>query len=156
MFARPSDGTDLDGLIRRIDDASAPDAHLFVEIIANGCPRAVVLVEMRKAQRLKQLIESGAWTDAALELLELDLPQWKMRRVLCNDGEWYCRLSAQPWLPEGFDDVIETYHKALPLSILAAIVQVRAQTVTAPRADELTADMAPTPDYIRISCDNFS
>jgi hypothetical protein len=79
MFVRASDGNGLDGLIRRIDDASAPDAHLFADISANCCPRAVVLVGMRKTQRLKQLIESRAWTDAALELLELDLPQWKMR-----------------------------------------------------------------------------
>jgi hypothetical protein len=145
----------VDGLIRRIDGASAPDAHLFADIIANGCPRAMVLVEMRKAQRLKQMIESGAWTDAALELLELDLPQWKMRRIVCDDGDWYCRLSAQPWLPEGFDDVIEAYHKALPLAILAALVQVRDQTATAPQADERAFDKDPTPDPIHICCDNF-
>ena len=112
-------------LLTRIGAASEPDMRLFADVIANACTRALALVEMGSAARLKQQIESGAWTDAALTLLELDLPQWKLRRIACDDGEWHCRLSAQPWLPEGLDDVIDSFHSVLPLAILAAVVQAR-------------------------------
>jgi hypothetical protein len=57
--------------------------------------------------------------------------------------------------PKALTPVVETYHQVLPLAILAAIVQVRVQTVTAPLADDQASDMVPTPDPIRISCDNF-
>jgi hypothetical protein len=120
-------------LVRRIQGAPVPDARLFADILANACPRALALMEMRKATRLKQLLASGAWTDAALALLELDLPQWKVRRIVCDDGEWHCRLSAQPWLPDGLDEVVESFHTELPLAILAAVVQVRQQAAPASR-----------------------
>src|SRR5262249_1103684 len=110
-------------LTTRLRGASAPDARLFADVIANGCPRTRTLGEMGKTVRLKQLMEGGAWTDAAFELLELELPQWKVRRIVSDDGEWHCRLSAQPWLPEGFDEIAETFHRSLPLAILAAVVQ---------------------------------
>ena len=142
-------------LSKRIQDASAPDARLFADVIANACPRALVMVEMRKAARLKQLLESSAWTDAALTLAELELPQWKPRRIVYDDGQWHCRLSAQPYLPDGYDDVVETFHSELALAILAAVVQARQQTVTAPRIDEPAADVVLSPDPIRICCDNF-
>ena len=102
MFSISDHQDQVQRLSKRIRTSSAPDSRLFADVIANACPRALVLVEMRKAVRLKQLLESGAWTDAALALLELELPQWKVRRIVCDDGEWHCRLSAQPWLPEGF------------------------------------------------------
>jgi len=142
-------------LIKRIQDSPAPDTRLFADVVANVCPRTLVLIEMRKAVRLERLLESEAWTDAALVLLELELPQWKVRRIVRDDGEWHCRLSAQPWLPEGFDDVVETFHSVFPLAILAAIVQARQQTAIAPRATGPIADAALGPDAIRICCDNF-
>lgn len=155
MFFIPDHQDQVQRLSKRIQDASAPDERLFADVIANACPRALVMVEMRKAARLKQLIESSAWTDAALALLELELPQWKVRRIVCDDDEWHCRLSAQPWLPQGFDDVVETFHSELALAILAAVVQARQQTVTAPRSDEPPAGVVLGPDPIRICCDNF-
>jgi hypothetical protein len=142
-------------LLRRIQDATAPETRLFADVIANACPRALALIELRKAARLKQLIESGAWTDAALALAELELPQWKPRRIVYDDGEWHCRLSAQPWLPEGFDEVVETFHNELPLALLAAVVQAHQQTATAPRTDGPVGDVVAGVDPIRICCDNF-
>ena len=154
MFSMSNQQDQVQRLQKRIEHASAPDVRLFADVIANACPRALAMVELRKTVRLKQLIESAAWTDAALELLELDLPQWKVRRIVCDDGEWHCRVSAQPWLPEGFDEVVETFHRALPLAILAAVVQARQPTALAPQADE-SADVVLSPDPIRMCCDNF-
>jgi hypothetical protein len=36
-------------------------------------------VSSGKATRVRQLIAAEAWTDAALALIELELPQWKLR-----------------------------------------------------------------------------
>ena len=32
--------------------------------------------------RIDRLIETSAWTDATLTLAELELPQWKLRRLI--------------------------------------------------------------------------
>jgi hypothetical protein len=154
MFVISNELDQVQRLLKRIEDASAPETRLFADVIANACPRTLVLVEMCKAARLKQLIDAEAWTDAALALLELELPQWKVRRIVCDDGEWHCRLSAQPWLPEGFDEVVETFHRVLPLAILAAVAQVRQQTAPVPRVGE-PDDIVLSPDPVRICCDNF-
>jgi hypothetical protein len=154
MFLHSNDRDQVQRLLKRVEDAPASDTRLFADVIANACPRTLALLEMRKAARLKQLIDAEAWTDAALALLEFELPQWKVRRIVCDDGEWHCRLSAQPWLPEGFDEVVETFHRTLPLAILAAVVQARQQTALATQIDE-PADIVLSPDPIRICCDNF-
>jgi len=155
MLAIPDRQDQIQRLLTRIGAASVVDAHMFADVIANACPRAFVLLEARKATRLKQLIDSGAWVDAAMALLEAELPQWKVRRIACDDGDWHCRLSAQPWLPEGFDDVVESFHGVLALAILAAVVQAQQPGATAWRIDEPSADTVAISEPIRICCDNF-
>jgi hypothetical protein len=49
--------------------------------------------------RVNQLIEAGAWADATLAMVELELPYWNLRRLVHEDGEWLCSLSKQPNLP---------------------------------------------------------
>ncbi len=44
--------------------------------------------------RVCDLVESGAFTDAALALLELGIPHWELRRLIYDSGEWHCSLSA--------------------------------------------------------------
>jgi hypothetical protein len=51
------------------------------------------------------LIKIGAWVDIALTLIELELPGWKLRRLIREDGEWFCSLSQQPNLPATLDDM---------------------------------------------------
>jgi hypothetical protein len=53
-----------DGLVDRLHDAPAVIAGLLSEVI--GKP------SRRLPARIERLIESGAWTDAALALLELE------------------------------------------------------------------------------------
>ena len=47
------------------------------------------------AARIERLIQWSAWTDAALALIELDLPQWQLRRIAYDGGEWRCALSRE-------------------------------------------------------------
>ncbi len=50
---------------------------------------------------IAKLIAAGAWTDTALALIASELPQWKLRRLAYDDGEWHCVLSLQREFPNG-------------------------------------------------------
>src|SRR5262249_7158121 len=83
--------------------------------------------------KLQRLIAAEAWTDAAMALIELELPQWKLRRLVKDDGEWFCSLSRQPELPIGYDQAAEAAHESLPVAILMAFIEARrAATADAP------------------------
>ena len=58
-------------------------------------------------------MQSGAWTDAALALIDLELPQWQVRRIAYDEGEWYCALSRERELPDWLDQSIEARHADL-------------------------------------------
>ena len=64
-------------------------------------------------------VASGAWTDAALTLIELELPNWKFGASF-EDGEWLvrCRGSQMPVELEPR----RGRPSALPLAILRAFV----------------------------------
>jgi hypothetical protein len=83
------------------------------------------------AVRLRRLIEAEAWTDAALALIELALPQWQLVRLVCDGGEWCCSLSQHPQLPEWLDDAVEARHEVLSLAILDAFVAAREASLVA-------------------------
>ena len=89
--------------------------------------------QTEKTARIERLIGSGAWTDAALALIDLELPQWQIRRIAYDEGEWHCALSRQRELPEWLDQSIETHHADLALAILSAFVD--AQRVARRRAE---------------------
>jgi hypothetical protein len=59
------------------------------ELMADVLVRARLQGQQRSATaRVIRLAESGASVDAAFALLELELPQWKLRRLIYEDGEW--------------------------------------------------------------------
>ncbi len=75
------------------------------------------------AAKIDRLIESEAWTEAALALVELELPQWKLRRLVYEEGVWLCSLSKEWNLPPWLDDCAEARHESLPLAILSALIE---------------------------------
>ena len=77
------------------------------DIIHSACRRFPSSGQTAKTARIERLIRSGAWTDAALELLDLELPQWQVRRVAYDEGEWYCALSRERELPDWLDQSVE-------------------------------------------------
>jgi len=79
----------LKGGLRRVH-ALTPD--LISNVIADGCTRFPAMKRAGKAARIAQLIGVGAWSDAALALIELEPPAWKLRRLVYEDGEWHCSL----------------------------------------------------------------
>jgi hypothetical protein len=106
--------------------------------------------------RIEQLIQAGAWTDVALVLLELELPQWQIRRIAYDAGEWHCALSRQRELPDWLDQSVETSHANLAVVILSALVDARRERPFSTRTSVPAVACADTQPYTRLCCDNFA
>jgi hypothetical protein len=109
----------------RLRGAGSVSAELMSKIVAGACRRFPSMGQTDKTARIERLMESGAWTDAALALIDLELPQWQVRRLAYDEGEWHCALSRQRELPEWLDQSIEAHHADLALAILSAFVDAR-------------------------------
>jgi hypothetical protein len=140
----------------RLHDARAVTAELMSEVIGETCRRFPSAGQTEKTARIKRLIQTGAWTDAALALIDLELPQWQVRRIAYDEGEWYCALSRERELPDWLDQSIEARHPDLPLAILSAFVD--AQRVAAPssRTSVPMAPRAASAFYEPVLTDNFA
>ena len=146
-------------LYDRLDEelrfAPRPSPDLFAKIIGGACSRIAVLSKSERAARLNRLIKSDAWTDAALALLELELPAWKLRRLVCESGEWVCSLSRQPNLPATLDDTADARHELMPLAILLAFVQARRTTEVTRQVVSAVPAVQSAMDQL-VCCDNFA
>jgi len=144
---------DLSRLEANLRGSQAITAKLMFNVMTQACVRFAA--QSRAAQtRVNQLIEAGAWTDAALALLELELPQWKVRRLVQENGEWLCTLSKQPQLPLGLDEVSEATQEVLPLAILIALLQARCAPSEEAVSSTAVPVVRPSPGQA-VSCDNF-
>ena len=143
----------LSDKLRAADDMTR---ELMAEALAVTCRRAPFQGHSAKVLRLNQLAAAYAWTDAALALIELELPFWHVRRIAYDAGEWYCAVSRQRELPDWLDQSIEARHPDLALAILIAFVE--AQRATAPRSSTSVPEAfsRPSSNYIRVCCDNFA
>jgi hypothetical protein len=115
VLFRPSEEDVLNEIHERLRIATAPSSDLFRLVMSHGCLR---LASCNPAilNRLHRLVETGAYTDAALCLIEAELPSWKLRRVVL-DCKWHCSLSRMPWAPAELDDSADANHESLPLAI---------------------------------------
>ena len=140
----------------RLRGADVVTADLISEIIGETCQRFPPIRPTEKTARIEQWIASDAWMDAALGLIDLELPQWQVRRIAYDEGEWHCALSRQRELPEWLDQSIETHHEDLPLAILSAFVEAR--RVSTPRKRTSVPLVRPDADLlcIPVCCDNFA
>jgi hypothetical protein len=100
--------------------------------------------------------QMGSTPYVALALLELELPQWKLRRLIREDDEWHCSISKQLGLPAELDDMAEADHESLSLAILSAFVEARRHSLTAGEGrSKSVPQVRPTRGYA-ICCDNFA
>jgi hypothetical protein len=140
----------------RLHDALAVTPSLIADVIHETCRRFSSQKQTGKTERIEQLIAMGAWTDAALALVELELPQWRVRRLVYDSGEWHCALSRQRELPDWLDDSVEGRHADLALAILSALVEVQHNT---PPSNPPSAPAARRKDstlYEPLVADNFA
>jgi hypothetical protein len=113
---------DLQDQLRR-EQVVTPD--LLSRVVAVACTRIILPSCAGKAARIDRLIESEAWTEAAVALVELELPQWHLRRLVYEDGAWLCSLGKQRNLPIWLDDSAEAQHESLPLAIVSALIEAQ-------------------------------
>ena len=142
-------------LADRIRDAYGVTAEFLSDIINETC-RRFPSEGSAKAARVERLIQSQAWTDAALALIDLELPQWQVRRLVYDEGEWYCALSHQREVPDWLDEAIETHHADLALAILSAFVEARRVNAPPSRTSVPKVPQDVNPLYEPIYSDNFA
>ena len=164
MLWKPDQSSPLATLSETIERAEAPTAGLFADAMVRTRTASRALPSSESARRLQGLIEAEAWTDAALAVLAGALPDWSLVRLARDDGEWCCTLARHWQLPDWLDDTVETHHAALPLAILAAVVEATEAEArdatddasgagrrgTAPACGRGAAD-----DALALCCDNF-
>ena len=146
---------ELGALGEHLRKASEVGADLMAEVIG-ACRRYPSFGQSEKTARLEQLIGSGAWTDAALALIDLELPFWQVRRLAYDDGEWYCALSRERELPDWLDQSIEARHTDLALAILSAFVEAQRISEPESRASVPTVKATAADFYEPVPIDNYS
>jgi hypothetical protein len=156
MLLDPKHEERLDRLTNELRLAPALSPDHFSRIIADACTRLPLLNKAGGAARIDQLIKVGAWSDAALALIELELPAWHLRRLVYEDGEWICSLSRHPTLPAALDDTADASHTVLPLAILGALLAARRMTGTAREANSSTVPQVQPATGNVVCCDNFA
>src|SRR5882724_11269245 len=122
LLSKHRDPGELD---HRLRDAHAVTSELISEAIGEACRRFPSAGQAEKTERIERLIASSAWTDAALALIDLELPLWQVRRIAYDEGEWYSALSRERELPDWLDQSIEAHHTDLALAMLSAFVEAR-------------------------------
>jgi hypothetical protein len=140
----------------RLRDADIVSAELMSQVIEATCRRFPSIGQTGKTARIERWIESGAWTDAALALIDLELPQWQVRRIAYDEGEWHCALSRARELPEWLDQSIEAQHTNLPLAILSAYLDAERVSTPSRRTSVPPVPREANPVYTPFCCDNFA
>src|ERR1700720_1351600 len=97
LLSKHRDPGELDDRLR---DAHAVTSELMAQIIGETCRRFPSVGQTEKTARIERLIQTEAWTDAALALIDLELPLWQVRRIAYDDGEGDCALSRERELPD--------------------------------------------------------
>ena len=141
-------------LTDRLRDACGVTADFLSDTVNETCRRFHSAEGSVKAARVERLIKSQAWTDAALALIDLELPQWQARRLVYDAGEWHCTLSCQRELPDWLDQPIEAHHADLALAILSAFVEAR--RISAPSIRTSAPSLRLDARYEPICSDNFA
>ena len=154
MLLDPKYEVRLGGLEQQLRRAHALTPGIMADVVGEACTRFASQSPAAKA-KLDRLMESGAWSDASLALVELELPQWKLRRLVYDDGEWLCSLSKQPQLPLGLDEAAEASHEVMPLAILIALLEARRAAASSVTDVSTVPRVRPLPGYA-VCCDSFA
>jgi hypothetical protein len=140
----------------RLRDAGTVTPALIADVISGSVRGLSPPWQAVRSKRVGQLIRLGAWTEAALELIELELPQWKMRRLVYDAGEWYCALSRQRELPDWLDQAVEGRHPDLALALLTALIEARCQASDAQATRVPRAPQGANAVFETMLSDNFA
>jgi hypothetical protein len=129
--------------------------ELLANVINRAGNRGSAPAKAGNLARIRRLIQAGAQVDALLAMIELQLPEWRLRRLALDDGLWHCSLSRQPNLPIELDDTVEGQHEHVALAILAAFSEALEMAAASCESIVRVMPTGPTAGYA-ICCDNFS
>jgi hypothetical protein len=146
---------DLERLGEAVRLVSAPTRELFRNVVEDAGQRASLPGQSSEAARIYRLIEVGAWTEAAISIIAFALPNWTMRRIACEQGEWICSLSRQPNVPLAIDETVDASNPVLALAILTAFVDACLREAAAPHAGPSVPLVGPASGQT-ICCENFA
>lgn len=146
----------LERLAERLRLAPTVTPALLAEITRTACGRSARMGHADSVARASRLIEAGAWTDAALALIAIELPFWKLRRLAYDGGVWHCALSRQCELPEWLDQAVETSHRDLSLAILEALAEALQRSILADDRRARTVPSIRSDHVAQLCCDNFA
>lgn len=147
---------DFERLDEELSQARAAEPDLIRKVVERVGARIEMLRRSGRPIRIDRLIEFGGFTEAALALIELELPAWTVRRLVHENGEWLFSLSRQPNIPIAFDEVVETGHEALPLAILRAVVEACRRRTIAGAKPISTVPLLAQKFGLSLCCDNFA
>jgi hypothetical protein len=153
LLAETKDPAELSDRLR---ETYAVTTEFLSDIIRQICRRFPSTGQSGKTARVERLIQSGAWTDAALALIDLELPQWQVRRIAYDEGEWHCALSRQRELPDWLDQTAEAHHPDLALALLSAFVEAQRISPPLSRPSVPAVRIDANPLYEPVCSDNFA
>lgn len=136
-------------------DVPTPTTALFDTLLATACKGGDPMRRAVPIACLKRLIAARAWNDAALALLALQLPDWQLRRLVYDEGEWHCALSPARALPDWLDATTESHHPNMALAILGTLIAATAECLPS----RLTTVPTSTPGdaaFEPMLCENFA
>lgn len=139
----------------RLRNADVVTDDIMSDVIDQACRRFPSFGQSEKSSRLERLLRSSAWTDAALALIDLELPQWQLRRIAYDEGEWHCALSRQRELPDWLDSAVEARHADLALAMLSAFVEARRIAAPVIQTSVPAVPQEVNPMYEPVLCENF-
>jgi hypothetical protein len=128
---------------------------LVRQLIDTTCRRHSHPGQAAALARIERLIAAEAWAEVALALIDLELPQWQLRRLAYDGGEWHCALSRRRELPDWLDQAVEASHPDLPGALLEAFLGALriGQPLGRPSVPAVPRESAPC---ATLCCDNFA
>jgi hypothetical protein len=152
MFLHSTRSEQLATLAGQVTLADEATPELFSEIVAKTARR----LSAPGSAQLDQLIEAGGLTEAALALVNLELPLWQIRRITYDEGEWHCAMSRQRELPEWLDQAIETNHASLTLAIVSVYIETLRQIEASREPSRPSVPQTRGGQFEPVCCDNFA
>lgn len=146
----------LEIIAARVSAADAATCDMVSKIVLHTARRLSFARQAANTARLHRLIESDALTEAAFALIDLELPQWKLRRLTYDEGEWHCAISRARELPEWLDQAVEAHHPNLTLAILSAYIETIRHVESSRTPGRPSVPQLPTNPYQQLGYESHA
>jgi len=145
----------LDRITVRLDRADRLCGDLWTEIMTGAAERFAAMAGQPSVSRLNKFAADGAWVDAALALIEVELAAWRLRRIVLDDGEWHCALSRAPAVPEWLDQAVQASHRDLALALVKVAIEAIREMRSCKEREPRTVPQISCEPRQYLCCDNF-